>query len=93
MVDNCRGAHKASVRVHIQQGAPVCVLVGTDVLPKLGLVLLESRACDVATDYLSQQKWRKSKDQPPSTTNDRKVEVSLGTVKLVTAMRVPAQHV
>ena len=36
-VDICRGDNKAKVKVHIQQGAPVCVLVGTDVLPRLGL--------------------------------------------------------
>ena len=89
-VDICRGAHKANVRVHIQQGAPVCVLVGTDVLPKLGFVLLESGAGDVATDYLSQQE---TNDRPPTTTNNRKLEISPGTVKLITATRVPARHV
>lgn len=37
----------------------MCVLIGTDVLPKLGFVLLESDADGIATDCLSKQKWKR----------------------------------
>ena len=46
----------------------MCALTGTDVLPKLGFILLESDSDGTAVDYLSKQKWKKkyqtSEDSP-----------------------------
>ena len=59
-------------------------------LIKLGF---ESDSGDVTIDYLSQQKWRKADDHPPTTTTDQGCDIPAGTVKLITVTRVSAQHV
>ena len=61
MVDICRGKKKVKLKlkVHTQQVAPIRVLVGTDVLSKLGFVFLEPGPDDIATDWLSKQSGRR----------------------------------
>lgn len=88
MLDN-RCGKKA--KVHIQQGASVCVLTGTDVLPKLGFILLESDSDGTAVDCLSKQNGRRNTKlvktpRPDCGYNNCPPQ----TVKLITATRVPA---
>ena len=94
MVHIRRGDTSTRVKVHIQQGAPVCVLIRTDVLPKLGFVLLESSADGTATDCLSRQKWKRecqnTECSPAVSTDCGHDDCPPGTVKLITTTKVPA---
>ena len=93
-VDIRRGDTSTRVKVHIQQGAPVCVLIGTDALPKLSFVLLEPGSDGTATDCLLKQKWKKTSEDSPTVSADYGHDnCPPGTIKLITATRVPARHV
>ena len=47
-VDIIHGDRKVAAKVQVQKGAPVALLIGTDLLPRLGFVLLESKSDDSA---------------------------------------------
>ena len=89
-----RGEHSAECVVQVQKGAPVDLLLGTDVHSRLGILVLACDSDNSATDLLSNQCWSK-KTEPdnvvdePTITN---VEPQEGTVKLITATRLPARQ-
>jgi hypothetical protein len=93
LVNICRGDTSTRAKVHIQQGAPVCVLIGTDVLPKLGFVLLESDSGGIATDCLKWKRECETTERSTVSTDYGHDDCSPGTVKLITTTKVPARHV
>ena len=49
-VNMTRGNRKVTAKVQVQKAAPVALLIGTDVLPRLGFVLKESESDDSVTE-------------------------------------------
>ena len=88
-----RGEHSAECVVQVQKGAPVHLLLGTDVHSRLGILVLACDSDNSATDLLSNQCWSKKTEpdnvEEPTITN---VEPQEGTVKLITATRLPARQ-
>ena len=78
--------------VQVQKGAPIDLLLGTDLHSQLGIFVLISDCNDRATDLVSKKQWSRvdTDDTPCSqatvTGND------IGTVKLITDTRLPARH-
>ena len=54
-VDIIRGNHKVTAKVQVQKGAPVALLIGTDLLSRLGFALLESEPDDSAVECSHQR--------------------------------------
>ena len=87
-----RGEHSAECVVRVQKGAPVDLLLGTDVHSCLGILVLMCDSSDVATDLLSNQCWSKKTDGILVEPNVINAEPREGTVKLITATRLPARQ-
>ena len=88
------GEHSAECVVQVQKGAPADLLLGTDVHSRLGILVLACDSDNSATDLLSNQCWSKKTEpdnvvEEPTITN---VEPQEGTVKLITATRLPARQ-
>ena len=76
-----RGNFSVEPSLQVQKGAPVDLLLGTDVLPHLGISLVQSEGEGRTTDLLN---------TPETLKPDPSVEVA--TVKLLHATRLPARH-
>ena len=78
--------------MQVQKGAPVDLLLGTDVHSCLGILVLMCNSCDVATDLFSNQCWSKKTDGVLVEPNVINTEPREGTVKLITATKLPARQ-
>ncbi len=90
--------------IHIQKGAPVDLLVGTDVQPQLGFLFLESGQDTIATNLLDGKRWNLSEAQTQPVTHQPQEESlpaeaareghneTPGVVRLIQATRLPARH-
>ena len=94
-----RSEHSAECVVQVQSGAPVDLLLGTDVHSLLDILVLVHNSDDNTTDLFSNQYWSKKTDSTlmePSVTNVEpsatNVEPRDGTVKLIIATRLPARQ-
>ena len=86
-----RGNRDITAKVQVQKGAPVNFLLGSDLLPRLGFLCLESQSDDTAVDHFHQHQWKR---QPLPHPPPQKLSVSnkVGTVRLLTATRLPPRH-
>ena len=94
-VDISCNNQKVAAKVQVQKGAPVHLLIGTDLLPRLGFVFLQTDSDGSAVDCLSKHKWRRHDESDTTPTpNDAVVaeDHPRGTVKLITTTRLPARH-
>ena len=93
--------HSVTAVIQVQKGAPVQLLLGTDLQIPLGFSLIKS-AGDVAVD-LSQGEWirkvivESDSPAPPANLSERKVEssdqvVPTHTVHLLQATKIPQRH-
>ena len=80
-VNIIRGDHDITAKVQVQKGAPVQLLLGSDLLARLGFSFLESRTDNVAVDHFRHDQWKK---QPLPTPSQQEIPVSdkVGTVRL-----------
>ena len=93
--------HSVTAVVQVQKGAPVQLLLGTDLKVLLGFSLIKSDS-DVAVDLSQEGKWiRKvavdSLPAPPATLPESRVEssdqvVPTHTVHLLQATKIPPRH-
>lgn len=97
-----KGEHCQKGVVQVQNGAPVDLLIGTDLQPHLGFLFLESRqkGASAGTDLLSGKAWKLSVPEPqPHTPQLREATDPVSTLheeplvlRLVHATRLPARH-
>ena len=97
-----KGEHRQEGVVQVQKGAPMDLLIGTDVQPKLGFLFLETKQKETAatTDLLSGKAWSLSESEPrpvmpqlPEATDPiSAVHVESPVVHLIQATQLPARH-
>ena len=73
-----RDNQNVTASVLVQKGAPLKLLLGSDLLPRLGFSFLETKADDSTVDHL----------QPQPTSS----QTMSATVRLLTATRLPPRH-
>ena len=91
-VDISRGNHKTVSTVQVQKGAPIDLLLGTDLHSQLGIFVLISSCNDRATDLVSKKQWSRIDTDDTPCSQATVVGSHVGIVKLITATRVPARH-
>ena len=74
----CRGPHAVDTVIQVQKDAPVDLLLGTDILARLGFSLVQQGGEGDAVNLLK--------------TGDQKKEEPMATVRLLHATRLPARH-
>ena len=77
-VNIARDNQNVTASVLVQKGAPLKLLLGSDLLPLLGFSFLETKADDSTVDHL----------QPQPTSP----QTMSATVRLLTATRLPPRH-
>ena len=92
-----KGGNSLIGTVQVQKGAPVELLMGTDLQPQLGFLYFEPRQENIATDLFSSKLWDISEahslpgpHQPQETTRP---PAEPPMVCLIKATRLPARHV
>ena len=92
-----KGGNSLIGTVQVQKGAPVELLMGTDLQPQLGFFYFEPRQENIATDLFSSKLWNISEahslpgpHQPQETTRP---PAEPPMVRLINATRLPARHV
>ena len=79
--------HVVDATIQVQQGAPIDLLLGTDLQPQLGFALLE--------DVLQGKRWRvcpEEEQQSQEDSVDAPTVPTAGIVRLLQATRLPAQY-
>ena len=85
----CRPGHELEAVVQVQKDAPAKFLIGTDLLSKLGFLFVRTEVEDDDVDLLEEtEPAAEQEDQVPGET----LEGTTGTVCLLQAVRLPAQH-
>ena len=92
-VDISRGNHKTVSTVQVQKGAPIDLLLGTDLHSPLGIFVLISDCNDRVTDLVSKWQWSRIDANDTPRSQETVTESHMGNVKLITATRLPARHV
>ena len=87
-----RGEHSAECVAQVQSGAPVDLLLGTDVHSRLGILVLVCDSSENTTDLFSNQCWSEKTDSTLVEPTLGNIEPQEGTVKLITATRLPARQ-
>ena len=92
-----KGGNSLIGTVQVQKGAPVELLMGTDLQPQLEFLYFEPRQENIATDLFSSKLWNISEahslpgpHQPQETTRP---PAEPPMVRLINATRLPARHV
>lgn len=98
-----RGQYSGQVVVQLQRGAPVPLLIGTDMQPVLGFAFLQCNPGGMAVDLLQgnhlelkevdpQAQAAQAEQPPPKPVHQSRGGQHAATVHLLQAMRCPAQH-
>ena len=98
-----RGSRSSLMVVQVQKGAPIDLLIGTDVQTQLGFLFLDSCPDGPAVDLLNGKVWSVSELQTPSvipqlekltppTETPQGISSECPVVRLINATRLPARH-
>ena len=91
--DLSSGGYHLKCQVLIQKGAPVPLLIGTDVLPKLGFLFLRKDQGQTAVDLLGGGSWKiqaqKEDAKPPAARDDLDTKTGRGELAEETAKEEP----
>ena len=88
----CRPGHELEAVVQVQKDTPAKLLIGTDLLLKLGFLFVRTEVEDDDVDLLEEaEPAAEQEDQTPAVQGET-LEGTTGTVCLLQAVRLPAQH-
>ena len=91
-VDISRGDHRAVATIQVQKRAPIDLLLGADLHSQLGIFVLVTDANDRAIDLVSKRQWSRVVADAPLPQQGAIDGDHVGTLKLITATRLPARH-
>ena len=86
-----RGSYKTDAVIQVQNGAPVDLLIGTDLQPHLGFAFLQLNDSEPHTNLLSLQGSKATSQVKLPEEPDSGTETS-ATVRLLNATRLPGRH-